>query len=276
MWTRRALLAALPAAALGASKSKLKIGVMDGILGLGSNPASVQAAHDLGFGGLQVTLGRQSTSGRLPLSNPETQARFVSESRRLKLPLVSTYIDILHIHCLKNDREAIRWTSEAIQITRNLQAPILMMVFFGDCALNTRAEMDAVIGPFKELARAAEKAKITLGFENTIKAEDDLRILDAVGSPALKIFYDIGNATNLYNVDPAAEIRALGKQRICQFHFKDKGFLGEGKVDVQAALTAIHDIQWQGSIVLETSSPSKNRQADLQRNRQYLSALLPR
>ncbi len=274
MLTRRALLATLPAAALAAPKSKLKIGVMDVILGLGSNPSSVQAAKDLGFDGLQVTLGRQSTSGRLPLSSPETQARFLAESQRLKLPLVSTYIDILHVHCLKNDPEAIRWSSEAIQITRNIKAPILMMVFFGDCALNTRAEMDAVIGPFKELAREAEKAKITLGFENTIKAEDDLRILDAVGSKALKIFYDIGNATNLYKVDPAAEIRALGKDRICQFHFKDKGFLGEGQVDVKAALKAIHDINWQGNIVLETGSPTKNIPADLLRNRQYLAPLL--
>ncbi len=97
-------------------------------------------------------------------------------------------------------------------MTRNLKAPILMMVFFGDCALNTRAEMDAVIGPFKELARETEKAPITLGFENTIKAEDDLRILDA-------------------------EIRALGKHRICQFH-----------------------------IALDTNSPTSNRQ--------YLAALL--
>ncbi len=162
-----------------------------------------------------------------------------------------------------------------------------MLVFFGPCALESRASMDAVVGPLKELAREAEKARVTLGFENTIRAEDDLRILDDVGSRALKIYYDIGsralkiyydigNATNLYGADPPAEIRTLGRGRICQFHFKDKGYLGEGKVDVAAALRAIAAIGWQGAIVLETGSPSQDRQADLRRNLAYLAPLLGR
>jgi L-ribulose-5-phosphate 3-epimerase len=133
--------------------------------------------------------------------------------------------------------------------------------------------MDALVGPLKELAAEAEKAGVTLGFENTIPADDDLRMLDAVGSKALKIYYDIGNATNLYNEDPAVGIRTL-KNHICQFHFKDKGYLGTGQVDVRAALSAIRAIGWSGYIVLETGSPSKEIEGDLRRNREYLARLL--
>lgn len=276
MFSRRALLASLPAAALAAPRSRLTIGVMDGITGHASDPASVAVAASLGFEGLQVTLGRRTPDGPLLLSDPELQSRFLAESRRLRLPLVSTYLDILHVHCLKNDPAALPLAAEAVAITRRLNAPILMLVFFGPCALESRASMDAVVGPLKELAREAEKARVTLGFENTIRAADDLRILDAVGSRALKIYYDIGNATNLYGADPPAEIRILGRGRICQFHFKDKGYLGEGKVDVAAALRAIAAIGWQGAIVLETSSPSRDRQADLRRNLAYLAPLLGR
>jgi sugar phosphate isomerase/epimerase len=274
MLTRRALLNSLPAAAAAAPGPRLKIGVMDGIAGYGSDPRAVQAAAELGFQGLQVTLGRKSPGGPLLLSDPALHASFVSESRRLHVPLVSTYLDLLHVHCLKRDPAAVRLASEGIAVTGRLGAPILMLVFFGPCALESRADMDAVVGPLKELAREAEKAKLTLGFENTIRAEDDLRILDAVASNALKIYYDIGNATNLYSVDPQAEIRHLGRDRICQFHFKDKGYLGEGRVDVPGALRAIAATGWQGYIVLETSSPSKDRPADLRRNLAYLRGLL--
>ncbi len=271
--TRRSFITSASLAAV-AQRANVKIGVMDGILGKASEPASVAAAGRLGFDGLQVTLGRPTPEGRLVMADPERQAAFVVESKRLKLPLVATYIDALHANCLKNDSEALRYAAEGIEITRRINAKILMLVFFGKCALENRADMDAVTGPLRELAREAERANITLGFENTIRAEDDLRILDQVRSKSLQIYYDIGNATNLYNVDPAQEIRTLGRGRICQFHFKDRGYLGEGKVDVRSALDAIASIGWKGYIVLETSSPSKNIDADLTRNRSYLNGLL--
>ena len=145
-----------------------------------------------------------------------------------------------------------------------------MLVFCGKCALETQGDMDAVVAPLKELSREAQRAHVTLGFENTIKAADALRVLDRVGSNSLKIYYDIGNATNLYGEEPARAIRDIGRDRICQFHFKDKGYLGEGKVDVRAALDAIGEIGWKGSIVLETGAPSGNAEADLARNLAYL------
>ncbi len=246
---------------------------MDGVCGKASDPASVGIAKRAGIEGLQVTLGGRAPSGRLVMASEALQARYLAESNKYGVPLIATYIDILHVNCLKSDREAVKWVREGIDITKRLGAKILMLVFFGKCALENRAEMDAVAGPLRELAPEAERAGIVLGFENTIPAEDDLRMLDAVGSNAFQIFYDIGNATNLYHVDPAREIRML-KGRICQFHFKDKGYLGEGKVDVAAALDAIRAIGWSGYIVLETGSPSGDFEADLRRNRDYLARLI--
>lgn len=270
--TRRALLAA-PAAALARGKN-LRIGVMDGVALAPSDPESVAVAARAGCEGIQVTLGRQTTAGHMVMAAPERQRAFLAASRIHRVPIVSTYIDILHVHCLKNDREALRWAAEGIEITRRLDARILMLVFFGKCALETREEMDAVVGPLKELAREAERAKVTLGFENTIRAEDDIRILDAVGSRALQIYYDIGNATNLYHEDPLKALRLLGRNRICQVHVKDKGYLGEGAVDVAGAVRVLEEVNWRGYLVLETGAPSKNKEEDLKRNTAYLRRLV--
>jgi L-ribulose-5-phosphate 3-epimerase len=262
------------AAAAAPAKPKLRIGVMDGVVGKRSDSASLEVAKRLGLEGLQVTLGSAEPGQPLPLSDAGLQAKFLAESRAQGVPLVSTYIDILHLHCLKQDPEALRRAVEGVEITRKLGAKILMLVFFGKCALLDRKEMDAVVGPLKELAPHAEKAGVVLGFENVIPAADDVRILDQVGSRALQVYYDIGNATNLGGWTPAQEIRALGRQRICQFHFKDKGYLGEANVDVKAALGAIREIGYEGHIVLETGAPSKDIEADLRRNVAYLRALL--
>lgn len=270
--SRRALLAAPVPAALARGRN-LRIGVMDGVALAPSDPESVAAAARAGCEGIQVTLGRQTTGGHMVMASPERQRAFLAASRLHRVPIVSTYIDILHVHCLKNDREALRRASEGIEITRRLDARILMLVFFGKCALETREEMDAVVGPLKELVREAERARIVLGFENTIRAGDDIRILDAVGSPALQVYYDIGNATNLYRVDPLQELRLLGRRRICQVHVKDQGYLGEGAVDVAGAVKVLEEIGWRGYLVLETGAPSKNREEDLKRNAAYLRRL---
>jgi sugar phosphate isomerase/epimerase len=183
---------------------------------------------------------------------------------------------MLHVNCLKNDELAKKWVSEGIEITRNLKARILMTVFFGKCALSNsnRQEIDAVTAALKELAPTAEKAGVILGFENTLPAEDSARVLDRVGSKALKVYYDAGNATNMGGYDAPKEIRWLGKDRICQFHFKDKGYMGEGKVDYPAVVRAINDIGFSGYANLETSAPSGNAVNDLRRNLSFTRRLL--
>jgi sugar phosphate isomerase/epimerase len=95
-----------------------------------------------------------------------------------------------------------------------------------------------------------------------------------VGSRAFQIYYDVGNATNLVGVDAPSEIRRLGRDRICQFHFKDQGYLGEGKVDFAAVLKACSDIGFSGYANLETSSPSGSMDNDLKRNLAYLRGLM--
>jgi sugar phosphate isomerase/epimerase len=193
----------------------------------------------------------------------------VSEANRHRLSLTSTYLDVLHVNCLKNDPLARKWVLDGIEITRNLNAPILMLVFFGKCSLDTPEEIDSTAGFLKQLAPAAEATGVVLGFENTLSAEANMRVLERVGSEGLKVFYDIGNSTNIGGFNVPAEIRRLGGKRICQFHFKDKGYMGEGKVDLPAVMRAIAEAGFHGFAVLETSSPSGSVADDLRRNLAY-------
>lgn len=275
MFTRRGFLAASLASPLLAAKpAGLRIGVMDGVLRLSGKPEAVGVAKSMGVEGLQVTLGRNTDGERLPLEDRALQAAYVAESKKHGLPLDATYIDILHVNCLKDDPLARKWVQRGIEITKNLNAGILMTVFFGKCSVLNRQELDYVADVFKELAPAAEKAGIILGFENVLNAEDNARAMDRVASKAFKIYYDVGNSTNQVGVDAAKEIRWLGRERICQFHFKDKGYLGEGKVNFPEVLSAIGEIGFKGYANLETNSPSKSMENDLKRNLDYLRGLM--
>jgi sugar phosphate isomerase/epimerase len=277
MFTRREFLSASGAVALGIGAKPapaLRIGVMDGVLRLPSKPEAAAKAQSLGLMGVQVTLGQNDDKSRLLLEDATLQRAWVEAAKRARVTLNATYIDILHVNCLKQDPKAAEFVSRGIAATKAIGAPILMTVFFGKCALLSRAETDYAIDAFRELAQEAARAKIVIGFENVLLADENLRAHDRIASPYFKIFYDVGNLTNMMGQNAAEEIRKLGRERICQFHFKDKGYLGEGKVDFPAILAAIRETGFRGWANLETNSPSGNVEADTTRNLNYLEALL--
>lgn len=269
---RRSFVGILGSAALAAPRKGVRIGAMDGVFRLAGKPEAVALAKRAGLASMQVTLGRSTDGRTLPLEDPARQAAWRAASREHGIPLASTYIDMLHADCLKDNPNAPMWVSKGIAITKSLDASILMLVFFGKCEVLKRPELDRVIGLAKELAPEAGKAGVTLGFENTSSGADNLYAIDKVASKWFKVWYDIGNST--YNgYDVPSEIRALGGERICAFHIKDKGYLGEGKVDIAAALKAIQDIGFTGDAMLETGSPSGDVEADARRNLEYLNRL---
>ena len=252
---------------------KLRIGVMDGITGRACQPESVAIAAGLGLAGVQVTLGGPQPSGGLLLSDPQLQRGFIEASKRYDVALPNTYLDVLHRDCLKdNSTKALHWIREGLSITKALGANVLMLVFFGKCAIETEPEQQAVVAPLREASRLAQDMGLELGFENTISAPANIAILNAVNSPALKIWYDIGNSTNIGHFNVPEEIRLLGRERICAFHIKDKSYLDSGAVPVRAALEAIRDIGFEGFAMLETSSPAGDRVADLRQNLKILNS----
>lgn len=254
-------------------ESKLQIGTMDTVLNLVGKPEALNVAKQLGLAAIQVTLGKSADGKTLPLQDAELQREYVKVSRQQSMPIDSTYIDMLHVSCLKSDPNAPNWVLKGIDITKKLGAPILMTVFFGKCAVLNRTELDHVIDSFRDLTKEAEQAGIILGFENTLSGEDNRYAVDRINSPAFKIWYDVGNST--YNgYDVPKEIRMLGRDRICQFHFKDKGYLGEGAVKYEPILKAINDIGFRGYANLETTSPSGNVEQDAKRNLAYLRNLM--
>ncbi len=277
MFTRREFLAASSAVAFAAEarpQPGLRIGVMDGVLRLASQPGAASKARSLGLNGVQVTLGQTADKSHLLLEDAALQREWVQAARQAHVTLNATYIDMLHLNCLKQDPQAAEFVSRGIAATKAIGAPILMTVFFGKCELLSRADTDHALDAFRELAQEAARSKIVLGFENVLLADENLRAHDRISSPFFKLYYDVGNLTNMKGQKAAEEIRKLGRERICQFHFKDKGYLGEGKVDFTAILTAIRDIGFNGWANLETNSPSGDVAADTRRNLNYLQALM--
>jgi L-ribulose-5-phosphate 3-epimerase len=260
--------------AAAAKTSGLKIGVTDWNLRQTGKVAAVALAAQLGFDGVEVSIGRQPAGGKLPLDDAELQKQYLAAVKEHRIALAGTCLDILHVDHLKDNKQAQQWVADGIRITGNLKARVMLLPFFGKAALAKPEEMDYVADVLKELLPEAEKAGVTLGLEDTISAENNVRIMDRAGSEALKVYYDVGNSTN-GGFDVVKEIRWLGAARICQMHLKDNPhYLGEGKIDFPAVMKAITDIRFRGFANLETDCPSKSVENDMTRNLKYVRGLL--
>jgi sugar phosphate isomerase/epimerase len=261
---------AAPEAAAG-----LSIGVTDWNLRLGANPDAVPLAARLGFDGVQVSFGRRIVDDKMPADNPDTIARYLRLAAENRIPIDGTCVDRLHDNGLKDDKLAVKWTLDAIRLTRALGAQILLMPFFGDRAMTNEAEAMAVGDALRELAPVAEKAGVILALEDTISAESNVRIMERSRSANVKVYYDIGNSTQ-NGFDVVKEIRWLGKERICQFHFKDNpNYLGEGRVPVAQVVQTIRDIGFTGFANLETDThPGATVEADMRKNLAFVRQLM--
>lgn len=278
VWTRRSWLAVAAsvttASTVLAAQAKLKIGVTDWNLRKGASPDAVGLAASLGFEGVEVSFGRKDADGHLPVDQAETLARYKEEFSKHKIGIAGTCVDRLHVNCLMNDPLAQKWVADSIRLTQELGAKVLLLPFFGKCEMKSRADMDGTAAALKDLVKEAERAGIALGLENTIAAEDSVRIIDHVGSGALKVYYDAGNAVR-WGHDPFKEIPWLGGARICQFHIKDNPhYLGAGQIAWDKLLGVIAALDFTGYANLETDCPSNSVEADMRRNLGYVRKTL--
>jgi sugar phosphate isomerase/epimerase len=268
------MLSAAAAAALQAKTPKIEIGVTDWNLQRAGRLDALDLAKEIGFVGVELSLGRKPVDARLPLADESFQSEYLTKAKSLGLKVISTCLDILHVNGLKNDKLGQKWLADAIEINRKMGVRNMLLPFFGDRALQTAAEMDYVGDLLRDFGPVAQKAGVTLGLEDTISAEDNVRILERSRSQAVRVFYDVGNSFPR-GFDIYKEIRWLGKDRICQFHLKDNpAYMGEGQIDFRRVLDAIAEIGWEGYADLETSSPSKDVRADMTRNRAFILRLM--
>lgn len=230
-----------------------KIGACEWNLGK-ADPSSFDVAKKIGLDGVQVNMG--SVGNGMHLRKPEVQKAYLEAARRTGLEIGSLAIGEMNSVPLKSDPRAAEWLLDSIDVAKALAIKVVMPACFsrGDLDMDKTQEIDHLVKALKEASAKAEKQGIIIGLENYLSAEDNLKILDRVASPALSVYYDVGNSTDKGR-DVTKEIPLLGK-RICEFHFKDAGFmLGQGRIDFKKVRKALDQIEYSGWIQIEAAAP---------------------
>lgn len=252
----------------------LRIGMTDWNLGRRGDITKVALAREIGLDGIQVSV-TYPTDGTPTLRDPTTQAAFRRAALEHGVQICSLAIgnpgkSRLPMHT--NPAFAILLV-EAVEIARNIGTNNILLPILGDSHIDmsSQAQVDTFVAVMKEVARYAEQHHVVVSLEDWISAEDNIKLLDAIGSDHVAVYYDPHNIVPRVK-DIYAEPKMLGK-RIHQVHVKNANMLMSapgGRIDWPRMAQELYDTGYRGWYVLETGSPSKDVVADTRANVAYV------
>jgi sugar phosphate isomerase/epimerase len=253
----------------------VRVGMTDWNLGQRGDITKVALAREIGLDGIQVSV-QYPTDGKTPtLRDPKTQAAFKRAALENGIQICSLAIGSpgkSRLPLNTNPAAAIL-LAEAVEIAHNLGTNNILLPVLGDSRIDmaNQQQVDTFIAMMKEVARYAERYEVVVGLEDWNSAEDNITMLDAIGSDYVAVYYDAHNIVPRVK-DIYAEPKMLGN-RIHQIHVKNGDMLmsGEGgRLDWPRMAKEFYEIGYRGWYVLETGSPTKDIIADTRANLEYV------
>ena len=202
----------------------VRVGMTDWNLGQRGDITKIALAREIGLDGIQVSV-QYPTDGKPTLRDPKTQAEFKRAALDNGIQICSLAIgnpgkQRLPMHT--NPAFAIL-LAEAVEIAYNIGTNNILLPILGDSHIDmtSQAQVDTFVTMMKEVARYAEKYDVVVGLEDWISAADNIKLLDAIGSDHVAVYYDAHNiVSRIADSDIYAEPKMLGK-RINQIHVKN-------------------------------------------------------
>jgi L-ribulose-5-phosphate 3-epimerase len=253
-------------------KRNFKIGACDWSLGKSGDVGAFGIAKEIGLDGIMVNMG--SESNQLKLRDLSVQQEYLKYSKETGIEISSIAIAELNNIPYKSDPRTEQWVWDSVDVAKNLSVPVVLLAFFGNNDLRNDAKgKQEVVRRLKRVAPHAEKKGIILGIESYLSADEQIDIIEQVGSKNIKVYYDFCNVTDA-GLDTVKEFKKLGKERICELHMKENGFLlGSGVNDWKAIAQAIHETNYKGDgwMQIEGAIPKgADRVKSYQQNFQFL------
>lgn len=258
----------------------MRIGIRDGCLGM-AWPEAFAAAAEIGFDGIELDIGAGYAETPLWIGG-------VAAVRDMMAHTGGGLLSFCAGACWQfspaspdgSVRAEIRTLlSDLSGFAAELSAPVILVpVTPGGDDVSPEDGARRWVEEMEILAPTARDKGVILALENVGRgygksAAELIRLVDAVDSPAVRVYYDIGNAT-AFGHDPVDEIMALGS-RIAAVHIKDREgeLLGDGIVKIAESVEALKATGYSGDLVLETPATDDPRAAAAH-NLSFLRALV--
>jgi len=258
-----------------------KIGVCDWMILKRQKLGGFQLTKDIGADGVEVDMGSlgERETFENQLAKPEVQRQFLEKSRELGIEICSIAMSGFYAQSFAERPTVERMLDDCLATMKALGVKIAFLPLGVKGDLVKYPELrPKIVERLKLAAAKAQAAGVTIGVETALDAAAELKLLEDVGSPAIRSYFNFANALQA-DRDLHSELRTLGKDRICQIHCTDQdGVLLEknNRLDMTKVKETLDKIGWSGWLVLERSRDAadpKNVKRNFSSNAAYLKRI---
>ena len=180
-------------------------------------PYVCRFAKDMGLDAVELAQGDYERS--FPLSNPYIQDIYLEEAARNGIALTAIAVNCLDYYGMtKPDgsmqkKVAVRAIEKAVEAAKRMKLPLVQIPAFGESAIHSADDFRSVAACLAYACRLAAEDGIMVASENALSTEEDLRLLEEVACPNLKIYMDTQNPYINKGYSAPEMIYALGAER---------------------------------------------------------------
>ncbi|HEX3359072.1 MAG TPA: TIM barrel protein [Tepidisphaeraceae bacterium] len=248
-------------------------------------------AKTAGLDGIVLDMGHMPGGKVLQnhLVDPAVREKFLAKSRETGVEICCLGFLAMYAWVVPHvpDIDAIthNWVDTMVQMGVKLG---FMPLLTPDSTLAEPSHASLVnetVALFKRVAPYAEKNGVILSIESNVDADGYKKFLDAVGSPAVQVFYDPG--VGLENkFDVYKDIKDLGNDRVCALRLQQGSVkpetwehrLGDGLIDFPKLRETLMEMNWGGWMSIARSrlkGTERKAAPNMLANAAYLHKMFP-
>jgi len=242
---------------------RYKIGVCDWMILKRQKLGAFQLTREIGADGVEVdmgSLGKRETFDN-QLADPQVRQQFLDKAHELGLEICSLAMSGFYAQSFAERPTVLRMVQDCMDTMTAMKVKVAFLPLGVPSDLTKHPELrPAVVERLKAIAPKAREAGVVIGIETALDAAGELKLLDEIGSPAIRSYFNFSNAVQ-NGRDLIAELRTLGKERICQMHCTDQDGVwlqDDPKIDMPKVKAALDNMGWRGWLVIERSRSAKN------------------
>jgi sugar phosphate isomerase/epimerase len=254
---------AADAAAASAANYRYKVGVCDWMILKRQKLGAFKWTKDIGADGVEVDMGSlgQRPTFENQLADPAVRKQFLDTAHGTGLEICSLAMSGFYAQSFAERPTVPRMLQDCLDtmVAMNVKIAFLPLGVRSDLVLHPELR-PAVIERLRAIAPKAEAAGVVIGIETALDAAGEVELLADVGSPAVRSYFNFASALQSGR-DLIAELRTLGKDRICQIHCTDEdGVLLQDnqRLDMKKVKQTLDDLGWSGWLVIERSRDARD------------------
>ncbi len=241
------------------SVPRYRIGVCDWMILRRQHVGAFSRAREIGADGVEVDMGglgdRETFNSKL--FDPVERRRFLDASAENEVKVCSIAMSGFYGQSFA-EREGVveRMARDCINTMNLMGVKVAFLPLGVPSNLAENPELrPAVVDRLRRIGEMAEAAGVVIGIETMLDATGDVELLEEIGSPAVRCYFNFANAIQ-DGRDLSRELETLGKDRICQIHCTDTDGVwleNNPRIDMPAVKATLDAMGWSGWLVMERS-----------------------